>query len=95
MLLENQIPQQAMYGSHRESETDHLVVWWSTLIVALFGVQIGAVVASRWMMLLMGLFAIYCGFLYNECFAIPMVCLHSGLHQPTNQDMASDSLIRS
>lgn len=28
--------------------------------------------AAKWLLLLMSVFAIYCGFMYNECFALPM-----------------------
>jgi len=41
---------------------------------------------QKWLILLMSLFAIYCGFMYNECFALPMAFFPSNWTYQTEDD---------
>ena len=41
---------------------------------------------GRYMLLLMGFFAVYCGFIYNECFCLALNLFGSKFHMNTTMD---------
>jgi V-type H+-transporting ATPase subunit a len=49
-------------------------------------VQMADVFKQKWLLLLMSFFAIYCGFMYNEFFALPIGLFHSNWTYQTEDD---------